>query len=233
VSGAEVVLDRVRKSFEDGRIRAIEDVSFRVGSGEIVALTGASGSGKSTLLNLIGALDKPDAGSILVDGVPLERLEDPAAYRTETVGFVFQAHLLIPTLSALENVQVPMFGQVPRQVRRERALALLQEVGLEDRADARPTVLSGGERQRVAIARALANEPRLLLADEPTGALDWDTGIHVLELLQRLRETRGMTILLVTNDDQVAALADRVLHLRDGVVDDGVTRAATPRSVPA
>ncbi len=233
MSGAEVVLDRVRKSFEDGRIRAIEDVSFRVGSGEIVALTGASGSGKSTLLNLIGALDKPDAGSILVDGVPLERLEDPAAYRTETVGFVFQAHLLIPTLSALENVQVPMFGQVPRQVRRERALALLQEVGLEDRADARPTVLSGGERQRVAIARALANEPRLLLADEPTGALDWDTGIHVLELLQRLRETRGMTILLVTNDDQVAALADRVLHLRDGVVDDGVTRAATPRSVPA
>jgi len=233
VSGAEVVLDRVRKSFEDGRIRAIEDVSFRVGTGEIVALTGASGSGKSTLLNLIGALDKPDAGSILVDGVSLERLEDPAAYRTETVGFVFQAHLLIPTLSALENVQVPMFGQVPRQVRRERALALLQEVGLEDRADARPTVLSGGERQRVAIARALANEPRLLLADEPTGALDWDTGIHVLELLQRLRETRGMTILLVTNDDQVAALADRVLHLRDGVVDDGVTRAATPRSVPA
>ena len=233
MSGAEVVLDRVRKSFEDGRIRAIEDVSFRVGSGEIVALTGASGSGKSTLLNLIGALDKPDAGSILVDGVSLERLEDPAAYRTETVGFVFQAHLLIPTLSALENVQVPMFGQVPRQVRRERALALLQEVGLEDRADARPTVLSGGERQRVAIARALANEPRLLLADEPTGALDWDTGIHVLELLQRLRETRGMTILLVTNDDQVAALADRVLHLRDGVVDDGVTRAATPRSVPA
>jgi putative ABC transport system ATP-binding protein len=218
--GAEVVLEGVRKSFEDGRVRALEDVSFRVEPGEFVALTGASGSGKSTLLNLVGALDHPDSGTIRVDG-------EPPRLRNAT-GFVFQAHLLIPTLSALENVQIPMFGRVARAERVERARALLNEVGLGDRPDARPPVLSGGERQRVAIARALANEPQLLLADEPTGALDWDTGVHVIELLQRLRETRGMTILLVTNDDQVAGQADRILHLRDGVI-----RAATPRSVPA
>jgi len=220
VSGAEVVLEDVRKSFENGRVRALEGVSFRVDAGEFVALTGASGSGKSTLLNLVGALDHPDSGTIRVDGRP-PHLRDPT-------GFVFQAHLLIPTLSAAENVQIPMFGRVARHERVERALSLLQEVGLRERADARPTVLSGGERQRVAIARALANEPRLLLADEPTGALDWDTGVHVVELLQRLRERRGTTILLVTNDDQVAALADRVLQLRDGLI-----RAGEPRSVPA
>jgi len=229
VTGAEVVVDHIRKSFEGGRVRALEDVSLRVEPGEVVALTGASGSGKSTLLNLIGALDRPDSGSIRVDGTPLESLGDPAGYRGRTIGFVFQAHLLIPTLSAVENVQVPMFGHgLARAERARRAEALLVEVGLADRADARPTVLSGGERQRVAIARALANEPRLLLADEPTGALDWDTGAQVVEQLLRLRETRGMTILLVTNDDQVAALADRVLHLRDGVI-----RAGEPRSVPA
>ena len=229
MAGAEVVVDHVRKSFEDGRVRALEDVSLRVEAGEFVSLTGSSGSGKSTLLNLIGALDRPDGGSILVDGDALERLADVAKYRAETVGFVFQAHHLVPTLTAAENVQIPMFGRGPdRHVRAARAVELLGEVGLEGRAHARPTVLSGGERQRVAIARALANEPRLLLADEPTGALDSETGAQVLELLQRLREQRGMTILLVTNDDQVAARADRTLHLRDGVI-----LAGAPRSVPA
>jgi ABC-type lipoprotein export system ATPase subunit len=229
VRGAEVVASHVRKSFEHGKVRALEDVSLEVGPGELVALTGSSGSGKSTLLNLIGALDRPDSGSILVDAQPLERLEDPAAYRAETVGFVFQAHLLVPTLSAAENVQLPMFGQTKgRRVRAARAAALLSEVGLERRVDARPTVLSGGERQRVAIARALANEPRLLLADEPTGALDSETGAQVLEVLQRLRARRGMTILLVTNDDHVAARADRTLRLRDGVI-----LGAALRSVPA
>jgi putative ABC transport system ATP-binding protein len=215
-----IVVDQIVKAFEDGRVRALDGVTFRVETGEFVALTGASGSGKSTLLNLVGGLDRPDGGTILVDGEP-PRLGS-------ATGFVFQAHLLIPTLTAVENVQIPLFGKLTRRERAERAAALLQEVGLADRLDARPTVLSGGERQRVAIARALANDPRLLLADEPTGALDWDTGVHVIELLQRLRETRGTTILLVTNDDQVAAFADRVLHLRDGLI-----RAATPRSVPA
>jgi ABC-type lipoprotein export system ATPase subunit len=219
-AGAEVVVEHVRKSFEKGRVLALADVSLRVEPGELVALTGSSGSGKSTLLNLIGALDRPDAGSIVVGGQSLEDLDDAAAYRGTTVGFVFQEHILMPTLSAAENVQVPLFGHgQSRGERRARALELLHEVGLDERADARPTVLSGGERQRVAIARSLANEPRLLLADEPTGALDSKTGAQVLDLLQRVRERFGTTILLVTNDDDVAARADRTLRLRDGLID--------------
>ena len=168
-AGCAIVVAGVRKSFEGGRMQALRDVSFTVDPGELVALTGASGSGKSTLLNLLGALDVPDAGSIEIDGRPLDELGSPSTYRAETVGFVFQAHNLLPTLTAGENVQVPMFGRRPRRERAARARELLREVGLEGRLDARPAVLSGGERQRVAIARALANDPRLLLADEPTG----------------------------------------------------------------
>jgi putative ABC transport system ATP-binding protein len=199
-----------------------------VDSGELVALTGASGSGKSTLLNLLGALDVPDAGSIEVDGRPLDELGSPSAYRAGTVGFIFQGHNLLPTLTAGENVQVPMFGRIVRREREARARELLREVGLESRFDARPGVLSGGERQRVAIARALANDPRLLLADEPTGALDSVTGRQVLDLLDRLRVARGMTIVLVTNDGEVAARAERTLRLRDGVI-----HAEAPRPVRA
>jgi putative ABC transport system ATP-binding protein len=217
-TGAGIVAAGVRKSFEHGRVPALRDVSFTVEPGELVALTGASGSGKSTLLNLIGALDTPDAGSLSVDGRRLDELERPADYRAQTIGFVFQAHNLLPTLTASENVQVAMFGRLPRAERVTRARELLREVGLESRAEACPGVLSGGERQRVAIARALANEPRLLLADEPTGALDSVTGEHVLELLERLRRLHGMTILLVTNDDGVAAHAERTLRLHDGVI---------------
>ena len=216
MSGAEVVVEHVRKAFEGGRIRALEDVSLRIAPGELVALTGPSGSGKSTLLNLIGALDQPDAGSVSVDGV---LVDGSAEYRARTVGFVFQFHNLIPVLSAAENVQVPMLGRGPgRADRIERAKELLGEVGLAGRAQAFPPTLSGGERQRVAIARALANDPRLLLADEPTGALDSETGGQIVALLQRLRESRGMTILLVTNDQAVARRADRVLELRDGLL---------------
>jgi putative ABC transport system ATP-binding protein len=217
-AGCAITVTGVRKSFEDGRVRALRDVSFTVDPGEIVALTGASGSGKSTLLNLLGALDTPDAGVIEIDGRPLGELGDPSSYRAETVGFVFQSHNLLPTLTAGENVQIPMFGRRPRREREARAKDLLREVELEQRLSARPTVLSGGERQRVAIARALANEPRLLLADEPTGALDSVTGAHVLELLDRLRRAHGMTIVLVTNDNEVAAHADRTLRLSDGVI---------------
>jgi putative ABC transport system ATP-binding protein len=232
--GAAVVVEGVRKTFEDGRVRALEDVSFSVEPGELVALTGPSGCGKSTLLNLIGALDRPDAGSIAVDGAELGRLADLVEYRATTVGFVFQFHNLIPTLSAAENVQVPLLVRDGgRRTRQERALELLREVGLSHRVGARPTTLSGGERQRVAIARALANSPRLLLADEPTGALDSETGAQVLELLQGLRERHGMTILLVTNDDAVAETADRILRLRDGRIQPTVTPAAAPRSAPA
>jgi len=221
---AEVVLSGVRKSFEDGSVQALRDVSFTVEAGTLVALTGASGSGKSTILNLVAALDTPDAGSITVAGRRVDELGDPAGYRAETIGFVFQAHNLLPTLTASENVQIPMFGRRPRAERAERARLLLEQVGLESRAHARPAVLSGGERQRVAIARALANEPLLLLADEPTGALDSATGKQVLDLLDQARRSRGTTILLVTNDDEVAARAQRTLRLRDGLIRDEAQR---------
>jgi putative ABC transport system ATP-binding protein len=224
--GAEVVLEHVRKVFEDGRIPALEDVSLKLEPGEFTALTGPSGSGKSTLLNLIGALDRPDAGTIAVDGEALSG-DDATGYRASTVGFVFQFHNLIPVLSAAENVQVPMMGRLQREQRAQRAAELLGEVGLAGRASAFPPTLSGGERQRVAIARSLANDPRLLLADEPTGALDSETGAQIVALLQRLRESRGMTILLVTNDRAVAEQADRVLELRDGrVIPAGAPRRA-------
>ncbi|HEY3018137.1 MAG TPA: ABC transporter ATP-binding protein [Gaiellaceae bacterium] len=224
--GADVVADRVSRAFEHGRIRALQEASLRLEGGEFVALTGPSGSGKSTLLNLIGALDRPDAGSISVDGAPLNEL-DAAEYRAGTVGFVFQFHNLIPTLTALENVQVPMLGRgLGRSDREEHARSLLREVGLERRERAFPATLSGGERQRIALARALANEPRLLLADEPTGSLDSETGSQMLRLIERVRDERGMTVLLVTNDEGVAASAKRTLRLLDG----RVTLDAAPRS---
>jgi putative ABC transport system ATP-binding protein len=227
VNGVEVVLDGVSKTFEGGRIGALSNVSMRLEPGDFVALTGPSGSGKSTLLNLIGALDQPDAGSIVVGGEEVSHLEDAAEYRAATVGFVFQFHNLIPTLSATENVQISMIGRgLTRRDRVRRAAALLDEVGLAGRADAAPTTLSGGERQRVAIARALANEPRLLLADEPTGALDSETGAQIVRLLLGLRDQHRMTVLLVTNDQSVSQQADRVLRLRDGSVEPAGEPAA-------
>ena len=226
MSGAEVDVQQVRKSFEGGRIRALENVSLHLDPGELVALTGPSGCGKSTLLNLIGALDRPDSGEIRVGGEDVTRLDDASRYRADTVGFVFQFHNLITTLTALENVQVPMLGKRRRAERDRRARELLEEVGLTDRADSYPPTLSGGERQRVAIARALANGPRLLLADEPTGSLDSETGAQILELLHRVRDEHGTTILLVTNDGGVAGQAERVLRIRDGVLDG--TGSAAP-----
>jgi putative ABC transport system ATP-binding protein len=227
VTGVEVVVDSVNKTFEDGRIGALSDVSLRLAAGDFVALTGPSGSGKSTLLNLVGALDRPDSGSIRVGGEDVSKL-DAAEYRAGTVGFVFQFHNLIPTLTASENVQIAMIGRgVGRRDRERQAHGLLEEVGLAGRIDASPTTLSGGERQRVAIARALANEPQLLLADEPTGALDSETGAQIVALLLRLRDQRRMTVLLVTNDEAVSQKADRVLRLRDGSVEP------EPRDAPS
>jgi putative ABC transport system ATP-binding protein len=227
--GAEVVVDHVFRSFEDGHITALADVTFRVEEGEYVAVIGPSGCGKSTLLNLIGALDRPDSGEIEVAGTRVTDA-DGATYRATVVGFVFQFHNLIPTLTASENVQLPMLGRgLPRGERVARARSLLDEVGLSHRSSAYPPTLSGGERQRVAIARALANEPQLLLADEPTGALDAATGAQIVELLRRVRSQRGTTILLVTNDPEVAGTADRILRIRDGRIEE-VIRVEAPRS---
>ncbi len=231
MSGAEVDVRHVRKSFEDGRIRALEDVSMHLDSGELVALTGPSGGGKSTLLNLVGSLDRPDAGEIVVGGLDVTHLRDAARYRAETVGFIFQFHNLITTLNALENVQVPMLGGPrPRGERERRARELLDEVGLGDRARSYPPTLSGGERQRVAIARALANDPQLLLADEPTGALDSETGAQILALIRRVRDEHATTTLMVTNDDAVADQADRVLQIRDGRLSAPVAPALRPQT---
>ncbi len=210
----------VTKSYEEGRIAALRGMDLDVEAGEFVAVVGPSGCGKSTLLHLIAALDQPDAGSIRVAHHDLTERRDLSHYRARHVGMIFQLHNLLPSLTASENVQVPLFelGLRPRE-RRARAAELLALVGLEGREGNRPPELSGGERQRVAIARALANEPAVLLADEPTGSLDSDAGARILELLERLRRDRGLTVVLVTHDAGVAERADRVVHVLDGRLD--------------
>jgi putative ABC transport system ATP-binding protein len=215
-AGAEVVVENVSKSY-DSRIVAVREVNARLEPGEFVSLTGPSGCGKSTLLNLIGSLLRPDSGLISVDGIQVQDLRSPADYRRTTVGFVFQLHHLLPMLSAGGNVEVPLIGSgVGRRERRERARELLGEVGLAERVDHLPSQLSGGERQRVAVARALANRPRLLLADEPTGALDSESSKRVLDLLGTLRERHGMTMLVVSYDPEVGRHTDRTLRMADG-----------------
>jgi putative ABC transport system ATP-binding protein len=216
-SGARVVVDGVRREHPGG-IVAVDDVSLTLEPGEFVVLTGPSGSGKTSLLSLIGALDRPTRGRVLVDGAVLDGgSDDRARYHREVVGFVFQHHHLLAHLPACANVELPLLGAgLGRRERRERAVDLLREVGLSHRLDEAAGHLSGGERQRVALARALANDPRLLLADEPTGSLDSESTQRVLDLLEAVRERRGMTMLVVTYEPLVGRRADRVLHMRDG-----------------
>lgn len=212
-------VERVSKSF--GRISALLELSLHVDPGEAITITGRSGSGKSTLLSLIGGLEQPDSGRVLIDGQEIWRGPHPAQARRELVGFVFQRHLLLEALTARANVEVPLIGAGVRHAeRRRRALELLEEVGLGDRASHLPSELSGGERQRVAVARALANEPRLLLADEPTGALDSRTSERVLDLMFNLRDRLGMTMLVVSYDRAVGARADRTVTIADGRIVD-------------
>ncbi len=203
-------------------IRALDGVSLEVHPGEFLAVMGPSGCGKSTLLNMLGALDRPTEGKVWVGGEDLSRLKDVDRFRARTVGFVFQLHNLLPTLTALENVEVPMQGLgVTRRQRRERAEYLLDLVDLADRKDHLPSQLSGGQRQRVAIARALANDPALILADEPTGSLDSQSGEELLALFDSLNRDHGTTILVVTHDRRVAQATRRILRMRDGrIVDD-------------
>jgi ABC-type lipoprotein export system ATPase subunit len=216
--GSRVVVDGVSR-VHPGPVVAVAEVSLTLEPGEFVALTGPSGSGKTSLLSLIGALDHPTSGSIEVDGAQLSQANGAALarYHRETVGFVFQHHHLLAHLTPLANVELPLIGAgVARAERRERARELLDEVDLSHRAEALIPHLSGGERQRVALARALANNPSLLLADEPTGSLDTAATERVLALVESARERRGMTMLVVTYDSVVAARADRILHMRDG-----------------
>jgi putative ABC transport system ATP-binding protein len=230
VRGARVLAEHVSRAY--GRALVLDDVSFAVEPGQLVALTGPSGSGKTTLLQLIGSLDRPTNGRILVDDVSVGELSHPAEFRRATVGFVFQLHYLLPALSAHENVELPLVAaRVPRRERAERALELLDEVGLAGRARARAADLSGGERQRVAIARALAGRPRLILADEPTGSLDTVASGKIWELLSDLRTRRGTTVIVASHDLTLEEHTDRSLRLLDGRVVPPAEGQLTPEGV--
>ncbi len=202
-------------------VRALDGVNMSVEDGEFVVIMGPSGSGKSTLLNLIGCLDKPTSGKVLINGVDTAKLNDNQLtdLRRETIGFIFQSYNLIPTLSALENVELPMiFKGVGKHERERKAKELLEVVGLADEVDRRPNELSGGQQQRVAIARALANDPRILLCDEPTGNLDTKTGDQVMSIIKEQNEERGVTVILVTHDPALAKYG-RVIRIRDGKIE--------------
>ncbi len=208
--------DLVRE-YDGGRVTALRGASFHVADGEFVAITGPSGCGKSTLLQLLGGLDLPSSGTLRYRGKSLADIPDLSTYRAREIGFIFQSFHLLPTFTALENVQVPMFETAAtRPERRDRATELLKMVGLESRTGHFPAKLSGGERQRVAIARSLANGPSVLLADEPTGNLDSKSAHHILDLLVRLQQEEGRTMIMVTHDPSIARRASRTLYIKDG-----------------
>ena len=218
---AAPILDvvNVSRTYDDGAVQALSDVSLTIQRGEYLAIMGPSGSGKSTLLNLLGALDYATSGDVIFEGQSLSSLRDLDRFRAATLGFVFQSFYLLPTLTAVENVQIPMFeSSLGRRERAAKAAELLTLVGMSHRANHLPPKLSVGERQRVAIARALANDPKLLLADEPTGNLDTPSGAVVLDLFDRLHRERGLTLVVITHDPQVAARAERTIWIRDGRV---------------
>lgn len=205
------------KIYGDGEeIRALDGVNLEVTPGELIAVMGPSGSGKSTLLNMIGALDKPTSGQVFIEGVNLATIRNKDAFRATTVGFVFQLHNLIPTLTAQENVGIPMMGHLGARERKKRSLELLTLVGLEDRLRHLPNQLSGGQRQRVAVARSLANKPPLVLADELTGNLDSIAGQEIINLLRELNQSQGTTFIVVTHDLSVARQTNRVVIMADG-----------------
>jgi putative ABC transport system ATP-binding protein len=210
---------KVVKHYEGGRVRAVDGLDLTIDAGEFVAICGPSGCGKTTLLNLLAAVDRADSGSLSVHGRALTEMSETEidTFRRVTVGLVFQLHNLLPDLSAWENVQVPMLGAgISRNERLKRASDLLGRVDLLDRKDVLPTALSGGERQRVAIARALANRPSILLADEPTGALDSRNGQRLLDLLDDLQEENNTTLVVVTHERSIASRAGRILNMLDG-----------------
>lgn len=215
-------LEHIYKDYNQEKfvVPVLKDVSFSVEEGEYVAIMGPSGSGKSTLMNIIGCLDTPTSGTYFLKGVDISGRSDSemSKIRNKSIGFVFQNFNLLPKQSAVENVALPLlYSGVPRKERRERAKAALEKVGLEDRMEFKPTQLSGGQKQRVAIARAIVTKPDILLADEPTGALDTASGLQVMELFKQLNQ-EGMTVIMITHDPDIAAHAHRVMTIRDGIL---------------
>ena len=215
----------IKKTYKMGKVLvpALRGITLKVEKGEFVAVFGPSGSGKSTLLHVLGALDRPDEGKVFVDGIDLSTLNDNelAEVRLRKMGFVFQFFNLLPRLTALRNVGLPlMLADVPEKESSEKAKEILKLVGLEKRMNHRPTELSGGEQQRVAIARALANDPKIILADEPTGNLDTSTGLEIAKLMRYLNEEKGQTFVVVTHEASIARVADCVIHLKDGLIQD-------------
>jgi putative ABC transport system ATP-binding protein len=214
----------VMKSYRMGKVLvpALRDVNFEVSEGEFVTIFGPSGSGKSTLLHVIGCLDRPDAGEILIEGVNVLRLSEDrlAELRLNKIGFVFQFFNLLPRLSALRNVELPLaIAGIPEKEAREKAEEMLKLMNLEGRMHHKPSELSGGEQQRVAMARALINNPKIVLADEPTGNLDTKTGWEIVQLMRKLNQEKRQTFIVVTHDPQIAETADRIIHLKDGAIE--------------
>lgn len=220
-----ITMRNIRKVYSTGRmeVEALRSIDLKIGENEFVSIMGPSGSGKSTLMNLMGCLDTPTSGEYFLDGQKVENLSsnELAEIRNQKIGFVFQSFNLLPYATAIENVEMPLiFAGVTSRKRRKRAEELLEKVGLKDRGEHKPTELSGGEMQRVAIARSLANQPRLILADEPTGNLDSASGSEIIRLFQDLAK-QGHTIVVITHDTEISRRTQRIIKLRDGLIVDG------------
>ena len=214
-------IKEVTKSF--GNLQVLKGINLHINKGEMVSIVGPSGAGKTTLLQIIGTLDKPDSGNIIIEGTDVSQLSTKklSEFRNQHIGFVFQFHQLLPEFTAIENIMIPAFiAGVSRNKAKERAAELLELMGLSDRADHKPNQLSGGEKQRVAVARALVNNPAVVLADEPSGSLDSKNKAELHQLFFELRDKLGQTFVIVTHDEELAKLTDRTIHMKDGVISE-------------
>lgn len=214
-----IKINNLKKSYENRTITALNNLNLEIEDGDFVSIIGPSGCGKSTLLNMIGALDIPDSGSVTVDGKLVSESKKLNKFRAEKIGFIFQLHNLLPNISVIENIEIPLYGQnIKKEDMRKKSLKLLEEVQLSNKADILPTKLSGGERQRVAICRSLVNNPKIILADEPTGALDSKNSKLVMDLLKKLHKEKNVTLIVVTHDLDIAKETNRTIKMLDGKV---------------